>query len=224
MVLHQTFQYEAYSHRIRTALYYRIPSSTESEEDEFRLIFPPNIYNDVISVTDCAVKSLALSATSFLYNLEEMKCDPDASSSLGTNSGFYHYAQQEKENLLKECRYRLSKRKTSFQEAKSRCESEGGYLVKIGNKEENDFIRKQFPDKSIWLGAKVSNSSIRWDNGEEVHFTDFVVNDPGLNDLNLLKVPRCIIFTNDGWETESCFDYFRNYFVCEFDQCVQYVQ
>ncbi|XP_062567434.1 uncharacterized protein LOC134229683 [Saccostrea cucullata] len=221
MVLHQSCLYEVYSHRIRTALYVRIPSRAEAEDDEYRLLFPPHIYNDVTSVTDCAIRSLSISAASFLYNLEEKQCDPAASPSHGVNTGFYHYTKQETENFFKACRYQLSKRKTSFQEAKKRCETEDGYLLKIETKDENDFIKKLFPGKSLWLGATVSNSGITWGDGQDVQFTDFVANDPVLNDFNLLKVSRCIILTHDGWKTESCAIFFNNHFVCEFDQCIQ---
>jgi hypothetical protein len=67
-------------------------------------------------------------------------------------------------------------------EQNKEAQSNGWYLVAIGDKEENDFIRATFagPRGNVWIGLTDANSEGRfsWTNGEPLSYAFWAPNEP----------------------------------------------
>ncbi len=99
-----------------------------------------------------------------------------------------------------------------WQAARELCESLGGHLVTIRNREENDFVASLFPlgGSWFWIGLVVEDGRPRWVTGEPVEYTAFV---------NVLQEksagPR--VFSGREW----CYDLIpnvHNTFMIEWDE------
>jgi len=79
--------------------------------------------------------------------------------------------------------YYISKTKMQWTVAKAVCEEDGGHLVTISSKEENDLIDNGRPDKSdfVWIGLTFlfgNDKLTHWITGEPVEYTYWVSGKP----------------------------------------------
>ncbi|MDY4255624.1 MAG: C-type lectin domain-containing protein [Oscillospiraceae bacterium] len=85
--------------------------------------------------------------------------------------------------------YKIYESKIPWKEAKQSCEDNGGYLVTITSKEENEFVKQIVADSglnSIAYGGyyDADSDSWKWVTGERFDFTDWGPNEPNNNALH----------------------------------------
>lgn len=85
--------------------------------------------------------------------------------------------------------YKIYESKIPWKEAKQSCEDNGGYLVTITSKEENEFVKQIVADSglnSIAYGGyyDADSDSWKWVTGERFEFTDWGPNEPNNNALH----------------------------------------
>jgi len=65
--------------------------------------------------------------------------------------------------------------------AKLKCQSRGGYLVTIGNQEENDFVASLIEgSSSVWIGFSKAGDTWRWVNLEKTGYTNWASGKPSI--------------------------------------------
>ena len=116
--------------------------------------------------------------------------------------------------------YQLIQNPKIWTEARSHCESLGGYLVTITSKEEQNFLFDQilrYSKKDIWAGAtdKVEKGNWKWVTGEKFDYTNWKRGEPnnenGIEDCLELR-SRAFFKWNDVPSGAK-----RNWFICEWD-------
>lgn len=119
---------------------------------------------------------------------------------------------------IKYCYYKkLRKQESKYSEAKRKCKLEGGYVLEINSKDENELVKTMLNGPSIWLGAVqiLENNTFRWERSGDMTFTDWSDDYP-ITTNTLYNY--CVILTWSGWKNIYC-NYQQFNVVCEFDTC-----
>ncbi|XP_070573567.1 mucin-22-like [Ptychodera flava] len=127
----------------------------------------------------------------------------------GCPSGFVTYANSES------C-YRESGYSDTWENAKSNCSAEGGWLVIIDDDEENQFVDDMVFMQNVWIGLSSHTGSFKWVDGEPVEngFTDWSTGGWGSSAQPDLVGTACTVIYFGSWSDEPCTSLDR--FVCEF--------
>ena len=92
--------------------------------------------------------------------------------------------------------YQYSTTAKNWADAKTDCESQGGYLATVTSEDEHTFIINNFPITSswVWLGATDSDNegTWKWITGEKWEYTNWYPGEP------------------DNVNTQNCLDYYEN--------------
>ena len=116
--------------------------------------------------------------------------------------------------------YKLFQNLKTWTEAKSHCESLGGYLVTITSKEEQNFLFDyilRFSKKGIWAGAtdKDEEGNWKWITGEEFDYTNWKKREPN-NENGIENYLELRVSAGFRWNDVPN-DVTRNWFICEWD-------
>lgn len=116
--------------------------------------------------------------------------------------------------------YKLFQNPKTWTQAKSHCESMGGYLVTITSQEEHNFLFDQilrFSKKGIWAGAtdKYEEGTWKWITGEKFYYTNWKRREPN-NENGIEDYLELRSIANFKWNDLSN-DVTRNWFICEWD-------
>lgn len=81
--------------------------------------------------------------SSFLYSGTDKICMLTGRFPPGTFSPEYeHYIKDKKEKQIKDCYYKkIRNQEAKYSEAKRKCKLEGGYVLEINSKDENDLVK-----------------------------------------------------------------------------------
>ncbi|MFX0185840.1 MAG: C-type lectin domain-containing protein [Candidatus Hodarchaeota archaeon] len=99
-------------------------------------------------------------------------------------------------------------------EAKVDCEAQGGYLVTITNKEENDFLRNLIEPDTGWIGLtdERTEGDWQWVTGETVTYLNW---DPGPEEPNGGTNENYAQMYGEGVWNDAPGEFETNYYVCE---------
>ncbi|XP_048756141.1 uncharacterized protein LOC125666856 [Ostrea edulis] len=203
-----------------SATFYNLNSSFRTTDSNDEIVTNNTFLSeyDVISLCECAKKSLAIVQSSFFYNINDKICilRKNGKFQRGVPLPGYRYFEKV-ERTRKRCHYKMLKKKESyFKVAKRKCENNGGYILEINSKEESDLVKKIFKGVSIWLGAVSFDTTYKWIHGGVMRFTDWKTGYP-ITSPTLYN--RCMILTSEGWKNVYC-SFYAFHVVCEFDRCM----
>ena len=110
--------------------------------------------------------------------------------------------------------YKLFTNSKTWDKAKADCEAQGGHLVTISSKEENDFVSNLAGSDPIWIGLtdEIHEGSWQWINGESLTYTNWGSGEP--NDAGTGE-DYAVMGINSLWNDE--FNHRENY-VCEWEK------
>jgi hypothetical protein len=78
--------------------------------------------------------------------------------------------------------YLFCAEKIKWDTAKSKCQARGGYLVAIGDKEENDFVANLVKGKpAVWIGFYKPVDAWKWANLEKADYLNWSPGEPNIN-------------------------------------------
>ena len=110
-----------------------------------------------------------------------------------------------KEMTFEGHRYMIVEKKTDWDEAKTRCESNGGHLVTITSEEEQKFVERLLGRKNAWIGAYKDEDEWKWVTQEKMDYVKWSN-----------KEGRYATMEADHYW--SCDGGSLNYYICEWDQ------
>ena len=116
--------------------------------------------------------------------------------------------------------YKLFQNPKTWTQAKSHCESMGGYLVTVTSKKEQIFLFNQilrFSKKEIWAGATYSDEedNWKWITGEKFDYTNWNKGEPN-NEYGIEDCLELLLRADFKWN-DAPNEVKRNWFICEWD-------
>ncbi len=119
--------------------------------------------------------------------------------------------------------YKIYESKILWKEAKQSCEDNGGYLVTITSKEENEFVKQIVADSglnSIAYGGyyDADSDSWKWVTGERFDFTDWGPNEPNNNALHKEYFLEIYSDPNYTLKWNDCNENTLGGYICEWEK------
>ncbi|XP_065146863.2 CD209 antigen-like protein C, partial [Paramisgurnus dabryanus] len=111
--------------------------------------------------------------------------------------------------------YFISSEKKNWTESRRYCRERGADLIIINNKEEQDFIKKNFGKDGLWIGLTDSAVEGRWKwvDGSTLNASFRFW---GLGEPNGEREENCVWSSSSGWADYPCTDAFK--WICEKEQ------